>query len=178
MQPKPEGEKKQTFFPVSRPKAVRKLAELGIMRALPKVKADDIMQNGRLLSRIMKLENTCTAEMKAVKDGSNLYLQQKPVIQKLLTIFGEITGWLSPDVHLCVGATFCLKIVEASKFDYDPKIKETLEDIIDYYKRGGITPDASYEEAYPITVEAWNSLKILRTGEIVATGEWANAEQS
>ncbi len=152
---------------VRRPEDVKKLAELGIMRALPKMKTEEVTKGGgRLLGRLMKLEKITTQEIRAIKDSQMLFLMHKPIVTELLGVFGQITGWLAPDVPLCASATFCLKIVESSKFEYSPKIAEILTDIIEYYAREGIVPGKSHEEKYEEVVEMWNDIKVGESGEL------------
>lgn len=166
--------KPQKAPPIHRPADVKKLAELGIIRALPTIKAEDIVKQGRLLGRIHNLEKACTIEMRKVKGGEKLYLQHKDTILKLLTIFGEMTGWMNKGVHLLIGASFCLKIIENSEFEYTPKIAENLNDIIDYFGRGNVNLDETFEEVYPIAIEAWNNLEVCKDGNIVKVGGCEN----
>ena len=152
---------------VKSPEDVKKLAELGILRALPKLKLENI-EGGRLLGRMMKLEKVTTQEIRGIKNSQKLFLMHKPIILELLETFQSMSGWLDPNIHLVGGACFCLKLVQESKFEYSPMIEGTLVDIIEYYGREGIVPDEKDEERFKWVSEAWNAIEIAPSGRVIS----------
>ena len=150
---------------VKSPDSVKKLAELGILRAMPVLK-EETLEAGRLLGRMLKLKKATTEEMIKVPHASKLYVLHKPTIQSLLEIFQNMTEWMSSDSPLHVTAAFCLKIVENSKFEYSPKISEALTDIIEYHSRVDLVPDENHDKKCAEVIEAWNSIVIRSDGDL------------
>jgi hypothetical protein len=64
--------------------------------------------------------------------------------EKVLKQFEIESGWKGKGRHIATLASFGLDIIERSEFNFDPKIQETLINIVDHFDRAGKVPGPSF----------------------------------
>ena len=70
------------------------------------------------------------------------------------------SGWKGKGRHIATLASFGLDIIERSEFNFDPKIQETLINIVDHFDRAGNVPGPSFWSG-GLAAEKW--IKLMET---------------
>lgn len=129
----------------------KKMLELCTIICIPEFTKAKV-QNGRLKRRYQKLEEEIEKELKVLPKMSTL---NRIRCDELLQRFFKETGWEGHGKHIATLASFCLGMLEDSEFEYNPKITDILNDIVDYFDRAGKAPGASFWSG-SLAVDKWN----------------------
>ena len=89
---------------------------------------------GRLKNLYTKLQAAVDHDLRRlppIGDSDMLLLREK------VRAFGKATGWDRKTRHVVTLLSFCIDLVERSKFPHNPKILETMNLIVEYYERQG-----------------------------------------
>ncbi len=91
------------------------------------------LKPGRFKNLCGRLKKECG------KDLSRLIIPQGQKIKavNLLREFMQSAGWYKKSRHVTTYLSFCLAMIENSKFRYNPEIIITLNKLIDYLEKGG-----------------------------------------
>ena len=71
--------------------------------------------------------------------------------------FGDQTKWDGQNRHLATVASFCLEMLENSQFEYDQKILNNLNKIVDHFDRVKKVPGPSFW-AGSVAAEKWKRI--------------------
>jgi len=111
-------------------------AELSLIFGLPIFLKSKKLHNGRF-------KNLCARLQKETKKDLNKIMFPKVQISKMtdkLEEFMKAAGWYKSEKHIMTYLSFCLAMIENSEFEYNFKIIDTLNDIVEYLERGGYMP--------------------------------------
>jgi hypothetical protein len=107
------------------------VCELSFIRSLYDLVLDDL-KPGRLQHRFEQLQ------IEADKALNGIYVNQLfelPKIKDCLDLFAEKTGWNKKKRSTGTILSFLLRMIEESDFNYDRKLTDILNEIIDYFER-------------------------------------------
>jgi hypothetical protein len=146
----------------ARDRQIKKMAELGIVRSMKSL-IKEPLKKGRLQNRYDQLQKLTDQELNRMDSEisknitpSRFYLTYKHQIQRLLDDFGFATKWIS-GCNASTVVSFVVQFLEHSDTKYPKKLYAVLEDILDYYERGGHVTEKEFEEAIS-AFELWKDL--------------------
>lgn len=131
----------------------KKLLELAMVASIREF-TKETQSNGRLNNLYSRLSKIAFKEIEKIPRPSPLEIEK---IGQLVDRFGKSTGWLGKEKHIATLASFCLGMIEDSEFNFNPRIVETLNDIIDYFERAGESPAPSFW-AGGVAAEKWHNI--------------------
>jgi hypothetical protein len=110
-----------------------RLMELALVRAVP----DQHIEHMRpcrlrgLYERLIKAVDRDLARMPRPTDADIIKIGRR------IERFGMDTGWLNETRHTGTLMSFCADMIERSTFDHNPRILETINEIILHMENGG-----------------------------------------
>ena len=112
---------------------LRFITELALIRAIPDLTIGDLKPS-RLKGLFLKLQKNVDKDLAKTR---GLTKDDLDAIWERVQEFGQATGWLEQKKHTGTLVSFCIEIIETSKFDFNPGILKTLNEIIEHFERGG-----------------------------------------
>jgi len=134
-------------------KTNKKMTELAMIISIPEFTKDQV-KPGRLKNLYNRLTKTATKELEAIPRAT---IRELDIIESLVGKFGKETGWEGKPKHIITLVSFCLDLIERSEFKYNPRITETLNDIVEYFERSGKAPAPSFW-AGSVAANKWKSI--------------------
>jgi len=131
----------------------KKMTELAMIISIPEFTKDQV-KPGRLKNLFNRLSQTATKELEMIPPATISELYD---IENLVGDFGKSTGWEGKSKHIITLVSFCLDLIERSEFRHNPRITETLNDIVEYFERSGKSPAPAYW-AGSIAAEKWQKI--------------------
>ena len=111
---------------------LRKTAELSLIFAVPVL--SDAHDKSRLAGLQRTLQKLAGKELGNIRRISD---EECEAIIKHITEWGKITGWLNNKKHTGTLLSFIAGMIENSKFQYNPRILDTINAIISHLEAGG-----------------------------------------
>ena len=133
-------------------KTDRKTLELALIVALGEFGSR--ATTGRLQGACQKIVKFVTRELEKLPPLTDEDLKPMAVA---LDEFGDQTKWDGQNRHLATVASFCLEMLENSQFEYDQKILNNLNKIVDHFDRVKKVPGPSFW-AGSVAAEKWKRI--------------------
>ncbi len=131
---------------------LRHTAELALIHAVP------MLSDAHDKSRLSGLQRTL--QRLAAKELGKLRYITDTEMEKIIahiTEWGKATGWLDSKKHTGTLLSFIAGMIESSKFTYNPRIMETINDLIAHLEAGNNFKIQSCWSG-SIAAEKWNGL--------------------
>ena len=132
---------------------IRHLTELALIRAIPDLTMGDL-KPCRKRALFIRLQKAVDRDLRKFPHVSQDELDQ---IWAKVEQFGKLTGWLNQTRHVGTLFSFCLAIMENSEFEFNPAIRETINDIIKHLEAGRDFPFQSCWSG-DLAYSKWESL--------------------
>lgn len=136
-------------------KSLKKTTEIALIYAMTNFTETPL--KGRLEGMANRLRELTYKEIEKLPHFDDDELAQA---EKVLKQFEIESGWKGKGRHLMTLASFALELLEHSEFTFDPKIQETLINIVDHFDRAGNVPGPSFWSG-GLAAEKW--IKIMET---------------
>ena len=136
-------------------KSLKKTTEIALIYAMTNFTETPL--KGRLEGMANRLRELTYKEIEKLPHFDNDELAQA---EKVLKQFEVESGWKGKGRHIATLASFGLDIIEHSEFTFDPKIQETLINIVDHFDRAGNVPSPCFWSG-AVAAEKW--VKIMET---------------
>lgn len=130
-----------------------RMMELALVRAVPDLVIGD-MKPSRLKGLYGRLQREVDRDLARLPRPSQSEIRQ---IACRVNEFGKATGWLGQQRHVSTLLSFCAEMNENSRFDHNPRILETINDIIAHLESGKDLPAASCW-AGSVAAEKWKEV--------------------
>jgi len=107
--------------------------ELALCRAVPDLTLGTIKPS-RLLNLYTRLQKEVDRDLARLPRPSWTDIRH---IERRIMEFGKTTGWLNKQRHVGTLLSFCAEMLENSRYAHNPRILETINDIIEHLENGG-----------------------------------------
>lgn len=114
-------------------KEFENVAELAMFRSPAGFFDLDKMKPCRTKGLYEKLIKRVDGELRKVPKLDQLELYQ---VFKFVDVFGKETGWVSEQLHIVAVLSFCARLIEKSKYTYDPRIIKTINELVHHFYNG------------------------------------------
>ena len=110
---------------------LRHTAELALIYAVP------MLSNANEKSRLSGLQRTLQRiAWKELSKPPELTDDERDAIVEHITEWGKMTGWLDNKKHIGTMLSFIAGIIEGSQFKYNPRLLETINELIAHLEAG------------------------------------------
>ena len=132
---------------------LRHITELALIRAIHDLTIGDLKPS-RKKSLFIKLQKEVDKDLAKLPKPSEDDIDK---IWETVEVFGKKTGWLNQARHIGTLFSFCLEMIENSTFRFNPKISETINEIIEHLENGN---DFKYQSCWAGSVAAkkWDDM--------------------
>jgi len=110
-----------------------RLTELALVRAIPGMIKGELKPS-RMLGLYKRLIKVVDKELARLPRPTDAEIVK---IGKRIERFGEETGWLNNEKHIGTLLSFCADMLERSDYNHNPRILETINDVIEHLENGG-----------------------------------------
>lgn len=131
-----------------------KTAEIALVRSLGEQVQGQSKKGQWIYNSAKKLVKASDRELKKLPYISNKDMKK---IEGYLTKFFDITGWAGKTKNSVTVISFCLELVEKSKFKYNDQMTDSLNMLFDHNERSGSLKPACLWSG-GLAYEKWNSL--------------------
>ncbi|NCC53852.1 MAG: hypothetical protein EOM20_21970 [Spartobacteria bacterium] len=133
----------------------KRMMELALVRAIPDLTIGELKPS-RLKGLYERLQREVDQDLARLPRPSQSEIYR---IADRVNEFGRATGWLGQQRHVSTLLSFCAEMIENSRFNHNPKILETINDIIAHLESGKDLPAATFW-AGSLAAEKWRELMV------------------